>query len=582
MPSRCNAPLVAGPGRGARVAPCRIRWRVRWRVRWLIPWLIPWLALFGRDAAAQLLPLPKPPPPTEQSAAPPGGTAPAGDEVSEESPRASVTRFLELCGRGRYTEAARFLDLPSGMTTDRAELARQLKAVLDRHLSSELSKISSAPAGNLADGLPASVEEVARIPGPSGGQDSARLVRRSQGGETIWLWSQRTVALVPKWYDELDERWLLEHIPAPLLRSGPWHLRYWQLLLLPVCVLLAWGLGYLLSRLTHVAVQRLTARTKAQWDDLLQERLRGPARLLWTLLLLWGLLPFLKLYPPAQQLFSSILRGGFLIVLLWAVLRTLDVAGQLISGSAWALHRPTAKALIPIGRRLLKATLTVLMLIGLLSGFGYPVASLLAGLGIGGLAVALAAQKTVENLFGALSIGTDQPFREGDFISVENIVGTVEQIGLRSTRVRTLDRTLVSIPNGKLADARVESFAARDRIRLTQDVGLVYGSTAAQVSAVLAGIEALLRAQPKLWTGDLTVRLRALGDSALVIEVTAWFATTDWGEFTAIRQDVLLGILRIVEEAGTALAFPTRTVHLVGDGAPGTPGALGVRGSARP
>ncbi|MFO0576270.1 MAG: mechanosensitive ion channel family protein [Polyangia bacterium] len=561
MPSPCN--LLAGPGRAVRVACC------------LALATVLGLALCGPDAAAQLLPVPKPPPATEPAASP----APAGDEVSEESPRASVTRFLDLCGRGHYGEAARYLDLPSGMTTDGTELARQLKAVLDRHLSSELSKISSAPTGNLADGLPASVEEVARIPSPAGGQDAARLVRRSQGGETLWLWSQRTVALVPKWYEDLDERWLLEHIPAPLLRSGPWHLRYWQLLLLPACVLLAWGLGHLFGRLTHVAVQRLTARTQAQWDDLLQERLRGPARLLWTLLLLWGLLPLLKLYPPAQKLFTSILRGGSLIVLLWGVLRTLDVAGQLVSGSAWALHRPTAKALIPLGRRLLKATLTVLMLIGLLSGFGYPVASLLAGLGIGGLAVALAAQKTVENLFGALSIGTDQPFREGDFIAADNIVGTVEQIGLRSTRIRTLDRTLISIPNGKLADTRVESFAARDRIRLSQDVGLVYGSTAAQVAAVLAGIEELLRAHPKLWTGDLSVRLRELGDSALVIEVMAWFATTSWSEFTAIRQDILLGILQVVEAAGTGLAFPTRTVHLVGDGAPGTPG---VRGSGRP
>src|SRR6185437_714754 len=201
----------------------------------------------------------------------------------------------------------------------------------------------------------------------------------------------------------------------------------------------------------------------------------------------------------------------------------------------------------------------------ILSTLGYPVASLFAGLGIGGLALALAAQKTVENLFGAFSIGIDQPFREGDFVKVDDFVGTVEAIGLRSTRFRTLDRTVVTLPNGRLADVRLETFSARDRLRLAAVVGLVYETTPAQMREVLAGFERVLRSQPKIWPDAVVVRFSAFAASSLDIEVMGWFTTSDWGEFQRIREAVLLQFMDVVSAAGSAFAFPTTTVHLVPD-----------------
>jgi MscS family membrane protein len=185
-----------------------------------------------------------------------------------------------------------------------------------------------------------------------------------------------------------------------------------------------------------------------------------------------------------------------------------------------------------------------------------------AGLGLGGLALALAAQKTVENLFGAFSIGVDQPFREGDFVKVEDFVGTVEAIGLRSTRFRTLDRTIVTLPNGKVADMRLESFAVRDRLRLASVIGLVYETTVAQMREVLSGFEQVLRAHPKIWPDNVVVRFREFAGSSLDIEVMAWFQTSDWREFQLIRQDVLLQFMEVVERVGTSFAFPTQTIHL--------------------
>ena len=204
-------------------------------------------------------------------------------------------------------------------------------------------------------------------------------------------------------------------------------------------------------------------------------------------------------------------------------------------------------------------------MLALLNELGFQVTSILAGLGIGGLAFALAAQKTVEHLFGSIAIGVDQPFRVGDFVNVDGVTGTVESIGGRSTRIRTLDRTVVTFPNGKLAETRSESISARDRIRLFTNLGLSYGTSAEQLRRVLADVEGALRVHPKIWPETVSVRLTDLKDSTLNVEVMAWFQTTDWNEFTAIRQELLLRFMEIVEQAGTGFAFPTQTIHVVRD-----------------
>jgi MscS family membrane protein len=294
------------------------------------------------------------------------------------------------------------------------------------------------------------------------------------------------------------------------------------------------------------------------------DRLGGPLALAWSLAAASVMLAWLGLAQPAQVLADRLLRAGLLIVLFWSMLRAVDVALASLSRAPWAGARQGSRSLLALTGRIAKVAVAALAVVAALSELGYPVASLLAGLGLGGLAFALAAQKTVENLFGALSIGLDQPFREGDFVRVEEMVGTVEVIGLRATRIRTLDRTLVSIPNGRLADMRLESFSARDRIRLACDLGLVYDTTGDQMRTVVEGLEAALRGHPKIWPDAVVVRFKQFGASSLDIEIMAWFQTSDWGEFQAIRQGVLLQFMDVVQAAGTSMAFPTRTVHLRG------------------
>jgi MscS family membrane protein len=323
--------------------------------------------------------------------------------------------------------------------------------------------------------------------------------------------------------------------------------------------------GSMASRLAASLLRRGARRTANEWDDAVVDRLSTPLAAGGALLTIGALLGALDLYEPAAAAGYRALRGAFLLVFFWALWRLIDVTRHVASRSRWALTVASSRSLLPLGARTAKVLVLAIATVAILSLLGYPVASLVAGLGLGGLALALAAQKTVENLFGAFSIGVDQPFREGDFVKIEEFVGTVEAIGLRSTRFRTLDRSLITIPNGRLADMRLESFTARDRLRLATVIGLVYETSASQLRAVLAGFERILREHPRVWPGGMVVRFAAFGASSLDIEIMAWFETTEWSEFQLIRQDVLLQFMEVVEEAGTSFAFPTQTIHLASD-----------------
>lgn len=356
-------------------------------------------------------------------------------------------------------------------------------------------------------------------------------------------------------------RWS-RHLPPILLRPGPLQLMWWQWFALALAFAIALGVGRIFGQIAYRALGRFVSRTSNTWDDTLLSSLRGPFAAAGTLATLALAGPLLDLKPPVSGFFSQILRVALLLVLFWSVLRSIDVLQDGLARAQWATARPASRSLLSLGARTAKIFLAAMAVVAAFSYLGYPVTSILAGLGIGGIALALAAQKTVENLFGAFSLGIDQPIREGDFVKVEDFVGTVETIGLRSTRIRTLDRTLVTIPNGKLAEMRLESYTARDRIRLACDLGVVYGTSAAQMREIIAGLEKVLRDHPKIWPDAVVVRFKAFGESSLNIEIMAWFTTSDWGEFQLIRQDVLLQFMEVVEQAGSSFAFPTRTLHV--------------------
>jgi MscS family membrane protein len=352
-------------------------------------------------------------------------------------------------------------------------------------------------------------------------------------------------------------------LPESLKAEGPRGLLMWQWTSLPVIAVVSAVVGVLLGRLSRYLFEIFTRRTAVRWDDKLVGLLSGPLCWLWATLVARGLVLMVELPPLFELTLQKWLRTGTLLVIFWVIFRMVTAIGQSSTTQMWASGRPSMRALVPLAVKVGRVAVATVALVAVLADLGYPVGSLLAGLGIGGLALALAGQKTVENLFGAFSIGLDQPFSVGDTIMVDGTTGTVEAIGLRSTRIRTPERTLITMPNGRLAEMKVESFAARDRIRFACVLSLVYSTTAAQLRKVVADVESALRAQPKLFQDDVVVRLRGFATEALEVEVAVAFLTTDYGEFGQIRQSMLLSFMEIVERAGTAFAYPTRTVHVI-------------------
>jgi MscS family membrane protein len=346
-----------------------------------------------------------------------------------------------------------------------------------------------------------------------------------------------------------------------------------------LAVVFAYFAGRMIVRVARPLLAQIAGRTANDWDDRLVHLMASPLSLVLALQALRLASPWLPLDVRAVSTLGDAIAIVTTLAVLWTAFRGIDLARSVLERRSWAIDRPSSRSLLSIGSRFAKVTVLVVAGIVALAQLGVSVASLVAGLGIGGLAVALAAQKTLENLFGTLSIGIDQPMREGDFVKLYDFVGTVEQIGLRSTRIRTLDRTVITVPNGELANQRIESFAVRDRMRLATTIGLVYGTTAQQMRNILAELEAILRRHPKIWPDAMTVRFKELAASSLDIEIMAWFQTDDGTEFQAIRQDILLDFMTAIEQHGSSIAFPTRTVH-VATGAAANPVAIAAAAAA--
>jgi MscS family membrane protein len=246
--------------------------------------------------------------------------------------------------------------------------------------------------------------------------------------------------------------------------------------------------------------------------------------------------------------------------LAWLVALLLTRVGELIVRFWFRDARPLKKQLVRVMFRI--ATIVVVTAVALkaLQILGAPIAGLIAGLGVGGLAIALAAQGTLENFIGGIILYADQPVRVGDLCRFGDRRGTVEDVGLRSVKVRTLDRTLVTVPNADFAKMQLENLSERDRVLLREKICLRYETTREQLRLILSELESMLQNHPRIAEEPLRVRFTGFGRYYLEIELFAYALTSAWPEFLSIRQDMLVNVMEIIERSGTRLALPTE-VH---------------------
>ncbi|MGD8958684.1 MAG: mechanosensitive ion channel family protein, partial [Desulfobacteraceae bacterium] len=401
--------------------------------------------------------------------------------------------------------------------------------------------------------------------------------------EGEFLFAARTVTLAPRFYKRIAHlplrsaleieswtqvipqitgpmipRWIPANIPAPLqevwLKTPVWKV---------IAVILMTVLAAVLLTFFHRMLNRKAA--KGQLSTALRRSLTPIA----ILLLFHWFSNFITLQVNVSGGFAQIVETTVTIImylaaawLAWLLLRALFagiVRSRKIPLDSFDAH------LWRLGGKVLGIAAALFILARMAHHLGMPLYSVIAGLGIGGLAVALAIRPTLENLIGGIILYVDQPVRVGDFCSFDDKTGTIESIGVRSTKLRALDRTLISIPNAALADMQLINYAKCDRMLILTTIGLRYETEPDQLRYVLVRIREMLHAHPRVDSETIRVRFFEYGASSLDIQIRIYALTRDWNEFFAIREDVLLRINDLVREAGTGFAFPSQTIYFSRD-----------------
>ncbi|SNQ60247.1 Small-conductance mechanosensitive ion channel [Candidatus Methanoperedens nitroreducens] len=310
----------------------------------------------------------------------------------------------------------------------------------------------------------------------------------------------------------------------------------------------------------------LVKKTKTELDDQVLSAIKSP---LGYLILLQGFYLAIQSLQLSENIWNfvyAIYILAFSFIILFFLFKIIDIIAYYLYREAKKTDSTLDDQLIPLLVKSLRILVVTLGILFILQNkpFDYNITSLLAGLGIGGLAFALAAQNTVSNLFGSITIFSDKPFQLGDWISVGEIEGTVEEVGFRTTRVRQFDQALVTVPNSQFINTGIINYSAMKKRRINFNLGITYGTSTGKIEEAVAGIKKIIEEDEKFDHSFYMVRFTEFGAYSLNIFIYCFTKTTDWAESLAIREELNLKIMRLLEELGIEIAFPSQTIYLKG------------------
>lgn len=492
-------------------------------------------------------------------------TTPAvlADTYGRETPRSAVTGLVKALGEQDYARAANYFELAPPKTPRAAaaasDLARRLQAALDSGGSLlPFAVLSNEATGRIDDTLAPEQEQVGTL--KFGEKEEPILLVRGDVGEDQQLWriSTQTIKVLRAQAPEPVAPAQAESITDTSVAGAP---------------LVDWGLLLGLAAISFVGLRLLASLILLGIGRVVRDREQSP-----TFRFSHAALPPLSLflavvgfYVYADSLPVSIVARQTLlryagiiawVALAWFALRFVDAISRLIIARMQRSQRRQAVSVITLLRRSAKVLLLALAIVAILDTLGIDVTTGIAALGIGGIALALGAQKTIENLVGSVTVIVDRPVQVGDFCKVGDVLGTVEDVGMRSTRIRTNDRTVVTIPNGNFASLQIENFATRDRYLFAPVIALEYGISADKLREAIAIIEGVLKEHAQIDQDGARANLAAFGESSVNVEIFSYITVLDAVEAIHIKQDLLLTIMEQLEKAGISLAVPTRGLHL--------------------
>lgn len=483
----------------------------------------------------------------------------ANDPLKRTAPRSAIVGFFEACHAGNFSLAAQYLDLRKIRSDERAtqgpELARELAAILDHDPKFEVGRLSNSPEGNVTDGLAPDIDELDAFR-MNGQAVSLRMRRENQQGVEIWLVSADSVDHIPQLSALVGESDFEKKLPQFLVTTQFVGTPVWiwfALLLLAIVLSLV---SRLLSRIVIAASMPLVKRYAKPMQTYRLEAFAEPLRLLLSIAVFRICMEAIAPSALARDYLLRLLAFLFILGAASFVMRVVDVISDQAISRMDPRQRALSYSVFPLFVRIVKIFIFCIAVLFVLSQWGYSTSTILAGVGVGGIAIALAAQKTLENLFGSVSIITDRPVLVGDFCQFGSQSGTVEDIGLRSTRIRTQDRTVVTIPNSVFSTMTLENFSRRDRFWFHPTLQLRRDSTPDQIGQIMDAITQMLQDHPKVDASGLPVRFMKIANESFQLEVFAYVLTADGNEYLQIQSQLLLEILEIARRLNIGFAVP--------------------------
>lgn len=474
-----------------------------------------------------------------------------------DTPRRAMHTFVywQMKGHARPEFAATTMKLASGSTqAERVELAKKLLRVMDaRGLMVDFNQIPGEPAWR--DTLSGRLQYIPFTQLPE-------VYLERVGGE--WVFSEATVQAIPGLYRDTFSVFVdvvLDNLPD-VLRVEVLRVEVWQLLALFMWILLGLVLMKVFDHALNQYVEPVLRRTSSRWDDKVFAEVETPLDFIFLFTFYRLTYSNLMLPVKANSVLSNGLEIAASVAVVWLLYKLANVASVFLESITSKTDSKLDDQLVPLLRKSLKVFVVAVGVLFILQNNGINVTSLLAGLGIGGLAVALAARDTLANFFGSVTIFVDKPFQIGDWVKVGSLEGTVEEVGFRSTRIRTFYNSVITVPNSKLADSEIDNLGLREYRRFKTSLNLTYDTTPEQMEAFVEGVKAIVRSTPAIRQDYYEIHFESLGAHSLDVLVYIFFKVPSWSEELQQRHNFLLDVMRLAREIGVDFAFPTQTLHI--------------------
>ena len=498
--------------------------------------------------------------PAPASASPQPAVPP--DPLKRETPRGTFLGFIKAAGEERYPVAIQYFQPPVSRhrpsLEEEEELAARLFEVLSRKFTGPLDFVSNDPLGRLDDGLPADQEKLGGIAGLSEDFPVYLVRAEDEQGHKLWYISRKTLDRVPEVYDTLQFPKIEKSIPKPLVETRLLTMPLWQwlaLLLFVPLALLAARIVTLVGYLTIRQWRKYRGATPPPWQAFFSP---DPITLAVAILIHYWLVAYIGTSILYRLYYRRVVFVLLAVAFYWILTRITRAITRRIGTNLSNRGMFAERSIVSLSRRFLEVAFFLLVLLTVLKSLGVDVTTALAGVGIGGLALGLGAQKTFENVFGGVSLLFDKVLVIGDLCKINNRLGTVEDIGLRSTRIRTLDRTMLSIPNGIMATSTIENYRNCDKFLCQQTVRLRYDLAPDHIRYVLDELRGVLQRNPKVEDGSSRVRFLRFAEYALEVEIYAYLLVPDSDAYLAAQETLLLQLMDVLEKTGAVVALPSQ------------------------